>query len=147
MSRPSIIVVDQGTSSTKGFLFNESLKELHTDKIRHTVNRPRQGWVECDADEIFNACHTVMEQMAVEANTRSLTVAAVGMAFQRSTFLFWGKDDGKPKAPAMSWQDSRATGLVKNLSSESADIQRRTGIPLTGHFGGPKKRNADWHRD
>ena len=138
MSRPSIIVVDQGTSSTKGFLFNESLKELHTDKIRHTVNRPRRGWVECDAEEIFNACHSVMEQMAVEANTRSLTVAAVGMAFQRSTFLFWGKDDGKPQAPAMSWQDSRATGLVKNLSSESADIQRRTGIPLTGHFGGPK---------
>jgi glycerol kinase len=138
MSRPCVIVVDQGTSATKGFLFNESLEQLHTQKIRHTVKRPRRGWVECDAGEIAYACRKVMERIAAEAASRSLTIAAVGMAFQRSTFLFWGKDDGEPKAPAMSWQDSRATELVKEMAHESADIQQLTGIPLTGHFGGPK---------
>ncbi|MEE2876715.1 MAG: FGGY family carbohydrate kinase [Candidatus Neomarinimicrobiota bacterium] len=138
MSRPCIIVVDQGTSATKGFLFDEALKAVSTEKIRHTVNRPQPGWVECDATEILSACQTITDRMVEEAQSQSLTVAAVGMAFQRSTFLFWNRSTGEPLAPAMSWQDSRADRLAKEMSSHSDLIQQQTGIPLTGHFGGPK---------
>ena len=138
MSRPCFIVIDQGTSATKGFLFDEALTVLATEKIRHTVDRPQQGWVECDGTEILSACETVLGRMAEEARARSLTPAAAGMAFQRSTFLFWRRSDGEPSAPAMSWQDSRADELAKGMSEHSDWIQRRTGIPLTGHFGGPK---------
>ena len=55
MTQPAIIVIDQGTSSTKGFLFDENLKVHHTKKIRHTVSRSKTGWVECDAKEIINS--------------------------------------------------------------------------------------------
>ena len=138
VNRPGIIVVDQGTSATKGFLFDDNLQLHYIEKVRHTVERPRTGWVECDASKIASSCRKVIEQMAAEAASRTMTVAAVGMAFQRSTFLFWGKDDIKPIVPAMSWQDTRATKLIKEIANESKDIQQRTGIPLTGHFGGPK---------
>ena len=94
MSRPCFIVIDQGTSATKGFLFDEALTALATKKIQHTVDRPKRGWVECDGAEIVSACETVIGRMAEEARSRSLTAVAVGMAFQRSTFLFWRKSDG-----------------------------------------------------
>ena len=138
MSRPSIIVIDQGTSATKGFLFDKRLALVATYKIHHIVERPKQGWVECNATEILTACQTVIGKMTKEAHSQSLTVAAIGMAFQRSTFLFWRKADGEPAAPAMSWQDSRADGLAKGMSEHSGFVQQKTGIPLTGHFGGPK---------
>ncbi|MBH31016.1 MAG: hypothetical protein CMG71_03375 [Candidatus Marinimicrobia bacterium] len=138
MSRPGIIVVDHGTSATKGFLFDKRLEIVATEKIRHTVDRPKPGWVECDATEILTACETVIDKMVEEAHTQSLTIATIGMAFQRSTFLFWRKADGEPAAPAMSWQDSRADGLAKGISEHSGFVQQKTGIPLTGHFGGPK---------
>ena len=138
MSRPSIIVIDQGTSATKGFLFDKGLALVANYKIPHTVERPKLGWVECNAKEILTACETVIDKMAKEAHSQSLTVAAIGMAFQRSTFLFWRKADGEPATPAMSWQDSRADGLAKVKSEHSGFVQQKTGIPLTGHFGGPK---------
>ena len=138
VNRPGIIVIDQGTSATKGFLFDDNLQLHYIEKIRHTVERPRTGWVECDASKIASSCRKVIDQLAAEAASRTMTVAAVGMAFQRSTFLFWGKNDIKPIVPAMSWQDTRATKLIKEIANESKDIQQRTGIPLTGHFGGPK---------
>ena len=138
VNRPGIIVIDQGTSATKGFLFDDNLQLHYIEKIRHTVERPRTGWVECDASKIASSCRKVIDQLTAEAASRTMTVAAVGMAFQRSTFLFWGKGDIKPIVPAMSWQDTRATKLIKEIANESKDIQQRTGIPLTGHFGGPK---------
>ena len=114
VNRPGIFVIDQGTSATKGFLFDDSLQLHYIEKIRHTVKRPRAGWVECDASEIASSCRRIIKQLAAEAASRKMTVSAVGMAFQRSTFLFWGKDDIEPIAPAMSWQDTRATELIKN---------------------------------
>ncbi len=119
-------------------MFDDNFQLHYIEKIRHTVERPRTGWVECDASKIASSCRKVIDQLAAEAASRTMTVAAVGMAFQRSTFLFWGKDDIKPIVPAMSWQDTRATKLIKEIANESKDIQQRTGIPLTGHFGGPK---------
>ena len=119
-------------------MFDDNLQLHYIEKIRHTVERPRTGWVECDASKIASSCRKIIDQLAAEAASRTMTVAAVGMAFQRSTFLFWGKGDIKPIVPAMSWQDTRATKLIKEIANESKDIQQRTGIPLTGHFGGPK---------
>ena len=60
MARSAIIVIDQGTSSTKGFLFDEDLKVHQTEKIRHKVTRPKTGWAECDAKEIINSCRKIL---------------------------------------------------------------------------------------
>ena len=134
----TIIVIDQGTSATKGFLFDENLQIQKIEKIPHNVNRPKTGWVECDAKEISNACRALLNKLGAYAKLGHTPVSAIGMAFQRSTFLFWEKSTKEPAMPAMSWQDSRADKLAKEMSSHSKFIQNQTGIPLTGHFGGPK---------
>lgn len=138
MARPAIIVIDQGTSSTKGFLFDENLKVHQTEKIRHKVTRPKTGWAECDAKEIINSCRKILFELNHLASSEFSSIAAVGMAFQRSTFLFWDKFTNEPTGPAMSWQDSRADKLAKNMPEKRKIVQNLTGIPLSGHFGGPK---------
>ena len=130
------IVMDQGTSSTKAFLFNSNGKVLHTEKIKHHLSRPKQFHVECDAKLILNACTDLFQAM-VQASGK-VPIQNVGLAVQRSTFLFWEKESCIPITPAISWQDSRAHAIADEFSEHSQKLWRRTGTPLNAHFGGPK---------
>ncbi|MFQ6674726.1 MAG: FGGY family carbohydrate kinase [Fidelibacterota bacterium] len=138
MNRDVVLVIDQGTSATKGFIFDNLLNLLHTERIDHRVNRPHPGWVESDAKTIARACKTVLKSLLETCNSLRLTPAAAGMAFQRSTFLFWTKDTAEPLTPALSWQDTRSAPVVSRLKSHAHTVQQITGIPLSPHFGGPK---------
>ncbi len=63
---------------------------------------------------------------------------SMGMAVQRSTFLFWDKQNLKHYTQAISWQDSRAQKESSAFSKHANKIQDITGIPLSAHFGAPK---------
>jgi glycerol kinase len=62
----------------------------------------------------------------------------MGMAVQRSTFLFWDKQSLKNYTQAISWQDSRAQKENDRFLEHSDIIQKLTGVPLNSHFGAPK---------
>jgi glycerol kinase len=138
MSGKTLIVIDQGTSSTKAFLFNRDLQPLYSKKINHTVSRPKPRWVESDPSDIVHACQSLISELIRVCSSESLTPYALGMAFQRSTFLFWDKRTGEPLSPAISWQDTRAFQITDELKDHSEWIQQTTGIPFSPHFGGPK---------
>lgn len=72
------------------------------------------------------------------SQTRGGSIRAVGLAVQRSTFLFWDKETLQPLTPALSWQDSRAKAEVATLETHRDLVQKRTGVPLSAHFGAPK---------
>ncbi|MFQ6615390.1 MAG: FGGY family carbohydrate kinase [Fidelibacterota bacterium] len=133
-----ILVIDQGTSATKGFLFDAHLNQIHTERIPHRIFRPRPGWAESNPEDITSACHTLLNSLLEACLSRDLTPAALGMAFQRSTFLFWTKDKAEPLTPALSWQDTRASSVVARLKQYAQSVHKITGVPLSAHFGGPK---------
>ena len=62
----------------------------------------------------------------------------MGLAVQRSSFLFWNKKTIKPLTKGLSWQDSRAKGVVNKLKENKNWVYKVTGLPLSPHFGGPK---------
>jgi len=84
------IVIDQGTSSTKAFLFDSNGKVLYSKKIKHDLSRPKQFHVECDANVILNACSELFQDMVHASG--DVAIHNVGLAVQRSTFLFWEKE-------------------------------------------------------
>ena len=49
-----IIAIDQSTSSTKALLFDEQCKMLARTNVDHQQYYPQTGWVEHDAEEIYN---------------------------------------------------------------------------------------------
>ena len=130
------IVIDQGTSSTKAFLFDSHGRVIHASKIKHSLSKPEPFHVECDSQTILNACIKLFHDMISAADGQLITGA--GMAVQRSTFLFWDRKTLEPITPALSWQDSRAHGIVDEFSQHQEWIWDITGTPLSGHFGGPK---------
>ena len=129
------LIIDQGTSSTKAFLFNDIGKIIYNNNIKHSLYNPSRNHIECDAVEILNAC-IVLIKKAVKASNNP--ILSMGLSVQRSTFLFWDKKRIIPITMALSWQDSRSKDIVENLKEHSSWLYKKTGLPLSPHFGGPK---------
>ena len=138
MPNPAILVIDQGTSASKAFLFDDQLKIIFKDKFSHCTDSPKPGWIEMNAEEILTSVKNLIHSTEKYCAKNSIHLVGMGLAFQRSTFLFWDKLSATPLTPAISWQDTRAAELVKKFESERNLIQQKTGIPLSAHFGGPK---------
>ena len=49
-----IIAIDQSTSSTKALLFDEQCHVVARTNVDHKQYYPNTGWVEHDAEEIYN---------------------------------------------------------------------------------------------
>ena len=132
------LVIDQGTSSTKCFLFDKNNDVVFSNRIKHQLSRLESHHVECDANLIAESCVELIEQCVDFASQKSKKIHSVGIAIQRSTFLFWDKITATPLTPALSWQDSRAGQVVEELSDYNQFIHEISGVPLSAHFGGPK---------
>ena len=132
----SYIVIDQGTSSTKAFLFSAKGKILHQKKKKYKLKTPKPFHIECDPRIILSDVIYLFNEMVTKANNKN--IHGLGFAFQRSTFLFWEKSTCMPVTPAISWQDSRATVILDKFKKYEEKIWEITGAPLSAHFGGPK---------
>lgn len=132
------LVLDQGTSSTKVFLFDENLNIPFKDHIKHKLERPADHQVQSDALEIVRACKELTKKALNYTQHVGGDISSAGLAVQRSTFLFWDKRTKKPLTAAISWQDDRSQDIVAGLANESDKIFNITGMPLSPHFGGAK---------
>ena len=129
------LIIDQGTSSTKGFLFEKTGEIFHEEKIKHRLHYISKNHIECDASKILNACKTLITNLVSISNS---PILAMGLSVQRSTFLFWDRKSIKPVTMALSWQDSSSKNIVEKIAEHSDWIYKKTGLPLSPHFGGPK---------
>jgi len=138
MNNKFYLVLDQGTSSSKIFLFDDEQNIVFSDRERHLLAHPQEHHVESNPIDILNACTKLISSAITYAKSENGNIVSMGMAVQRSTFLFWDKQNLKHYTQAISWQDSRAqkeSDAFKNHANKIHDI---TGIPLNSHFGAPK---------
>lgn len=135
---PLYLVLDQGTSSSKIFVFDDEQNIIFSDRVRHHLHRPQEHHVESNPIDILNACTKLISSAISYAKRKNSTIVSMGMAVQRSTFLFWDKQSLKHYTPAISWQDSRAQKEADTFKNHADKIHDITGIPLNSHFGAPK---------
>ena len=132
----SYIVIDQGTSSTKAFVFSNKGEILHQKKKKYKLERPKPFHIECNPKTILDDIVCLFNEMVTKEKSKN--IHGLGFAFQRSTFLFWEKSTCIPLTPAISWQDSRATVILDRFKRHEGEVWEITGAPLSAHFGGPK---------
>ncbi|HEX8363796.1 MAG TPA: glycerol kinase GlpK [Allosphingosinicella sp.] len=135
----TILVIDEGTTSTRAMLFEASGKCLGCEQRELAQSYPRPGWVEHDAEEIWSASLACAQAMVEQAGGAA-RIAAIGIANQRETILFWSRRTGRALAPAIVWQDRRTADLCAGLreAGEEAGLQERTGLLLDPYFSGSK---------
>jgi glycerol kinase len=114
MAGDLILVIDAGTTSTRAMLFARDGACLGTAQRELTQHYPAPGWVEHDAEEIWQASLACAGEM-VEAAGGAGRIAGIGITNQRETILFWSRRTGKPLARAIVWQDRRTAELCAKL--------------------------------
>ena len=134
---PHLLAIDQGTTSTRAILFDGRGKPVASHALTLRQIFPANGWVEHDADEIWQA---------TEAVTRAVlrgrpAVAAIGLTNQRETSVIWDRATGAPLHNAIVWQDRRTASLRRAESQglQDARIAAKTGLLLDPYFSATKK--------
>jgi glycerol kinase len=135
----NILVIDEGTTSTRAMLFEADGACLATEQRELAQSYPRPGWVEHDAEEIWQSS-LACARAAVAAAGGAGRVAALGITNQRETIVFWSRRSGRALAPAIVWQDRRTAEACAELKAKGHEdiVQKKTGLLLDPYFSASK---------
>lgn len=135
-----LLALDQGTTSSRAIIFNELGIVQATAQRETHIKTPHSGWVEQDAQEIWSSQIAVVQQALANARILAKDIKAIGLTNQRETTVVWDKRTGKPLAPAIIWQDRRATDWCNELTQQNLNhlIQQKTGLRIDPYFSAGK---------
>ncbi len=139
MASQRILAIDQGTTSTRAVMFSAAGEPLAASQTPLRQIYPADGWVEHDAEEIWQATLSVCRD--VIAKTGGIDgVAALGITNQRETSVLWNRVTGKPVMNAIVWQDRRGAALCAALREAGHEgvIQNKTGLLIDSYFSATK---------
>ena len=131
-----LLAIDQGTTSTRAIIFDESGRILGSAQTEFEQIYPQGGWVEHDAEVIWSdtvkVCREVLERVGIEASE----LAGCGITNQRETTVVWDRKTGQPIHNAIVWQDRRTADRCRELREDDTDawLNARSGLLLDPYF-------------
>ena len=137
-----IMALDSGTTSNRCILFNNAGEVCSVAQKEFTQIFPQPGWVEHDADEIFNTQLEVAKQALANVGASAADIAAIGITNQRETTIVWNKITGRPIYNAIVWQCRRTAAYCDKLIAKGLKeaIRHKTGLVIDPYFSGTKIR-------
>jgi glycerol kinase len=134
--------IDQGTTSTRFIVFDNSGRVVSVAQREHEQIYPRPGWVEHDPEEIWRRTQEVIAGAMQERALRPEDLAAIGITNQRETTVVWNRRTGAPVYNALVWQDTRVEDAVAEFSHDGGQdrFRAKTGLPLATYFSALKLR-------
>lgn len=139
MAAQYILVIDEGTTSTRAMLFGLDGKLFGSQQEELQQYYPATGLVEHDAAEIWTKTLLCCQKMITKAGGAE-KIAAIGITNQRETVVAWDKRSGEPLCKAIVWQDRRTADMCNALKAKGLEpmIQSKTGLLLDPYFSGSK---------
>ncbi|MFQ6552314.1 glycerol kinase GlpK [Aestuariibius insulae] len=137
-----ILAIDQGTTSSRAILFNETRQVKAMAQEEFPQHFPRSGWVEHDPADIWSTTASTCRGAIERAGIGPEDIAAIGITNQRETTLVWDRETGQPIHNAIVWQDRRTSAFCDELREEGFEpqITHRTGLLADPYFSGTKAR-------
>ncbi|MGH3500290.1 MAG: FGGY family carbohydrate kinase, partial [Nocardioidaceae bacterium] len=117
-SQPHVLVLDEGTTSTRAVLFDQTGAIVDEEQQRIAVHTPTAAVVEQDATEIADKSVAVLRAVIDKAQASGREIVTLGVTNQRTTTVLWDRSTGEPVAPVVGWQDTRAADQVESLRAE-----------------------------
>lgn len=137
---PMLLSLDQGTTSTRAIVYDSLGRCRGSASQELTQHYPRPGWVEHDAEEIWQSVVSVVLQALAQAGVAGSQIQAIGVTNQRETVVLWERASSRPVARALVWQDRRTTDFCREHRSDESWIYQRTGLVLDPYFSATKIR-------
>ncbi len=135
-----VLAIDQGTTSTRAMLFDGEGAAVGMAQKELRQIYPRPGWVEHDAEEIWQATVEVCRGAIARSSISAADVAAIGITNQRETVVLWDRASGQPVHNAIVWQDRRTAEFCDELRASGLEehVRARTGLLVDPYFSATK---------
>ena len=139
-----VMALDAGTTSNRCILFNEKGEMCSVAQKEFTQYFPQPGWVEHDANEIWQTQLSVAREAMQKVGAKAEDIAAIGITNQRETTIVWDRMTGQPVYHAIVWQCRRTADMKAELIAKYPDIAdeayHKTGLVFDPYFSGTKLR-------
>ena len=139
-----VMALDAGTTSNRCILFNEKGEMCSVSQKEFTQYFPQPGWVEHDANEIWQTQLSVARDAMQKVGATYQDIAAIGITNQRETVIVWDRKTGQPVSHAIVWQCRRTADYAAEKMKEDPGIvkkfQEKTGLKFDPYFSGTKIR-------
>jgi len=135
-----ILAIDQGTTSTRAIVFDETYHVRGTGQQEFPQHFPRSGWVEHDPEDIWRTVQETMRFALANAGLALSDIAAIGITNQRETTILWDRASGQPIHNAIVWQDRRTAERCAAMKADGIEpaLTAKTGLLLDPYFSGSK---------
>jgi glycerol kinase len=134
-----ILSLDQGTTSSRAILFNHKAEMVGVKQKEFTQIFPKPGWVEHNANEIWESQSSVIQEVLNANNITKDEIHAIGITNQRETVVAWDKKTGAPVCNAIVWQDRRTSNYCNSLKEKyTSIIKEKTGLVIDAYFSATK---------
>jgi len=137
-----ILAIDQGTSSSRCILYDRQVNPVAMAQQEFEQIFPKPGWVEHDAEEIWQTQAGVFKQVMMQLQLCPADIAGIGITNQRETTVVWERRTGKPIYNAIVWQDRRTADECTRLKETGLEpmVQAKTGLLIDAYFSATKVR-------
>ena len=139
-----IMALDAGTTSNRCILFNEKGEICSVAQKEFTQIYPQPGWVEHNANEIWDTQLQVCRQAMEQIGAKAVDIAAIGITNQRETTIIWDKRTGEPVYNAIVWQCRRTAPMKEELLAVYPELEKeayeKTGLVFDPYFSCTKAR-------
>ena len=135
-----ILALDQGTTSSRAIVFDRAGAIIALAQQEFVQYFPQSGWVEHDAEDIWQSQLAVLRQAVRESGIAAKDIAAIGISNQRETTLVWDRRTGAPICRAIVWQDRRTADHCARLKAAGVEaiVTSKTGLLLDPYFSATK---------
>jgi len=132
------LAIDEGTSSARAIVFSEAGEILAIGRRNFSLYYPQPGWVEQEAEEIWQAQYEAVQEALRGAGLTPARIAAVGITNQRETVVAWDRKTGRPLHRAIVWQDRRTADRCTVLKPHEPALRQKTGLVVDPYFSATK---------
>ncbi|MBQ3284654.1 MAG: glycerol kinase GlpK [Ruminococcus sp.] len=137
-----IMALDSGTTSNRCILFDQEGNMRSVAQKEFTQYFPQPGWVEHDANEIWQSQLSVAREAMRKIGATYDEIAAIGITNQRETTIVWDKKTGQPVCHAIVWQCRRTAEYTDELTERGLtdSFRQKTGLVIDPYFSATKLR-------
>lgn len=140
-----ILVVDIGTSSMRGVLYDADGQLCHIIQVAHGPEFLENGHVEQDPRQFADGLFRISTEAALWAESNGAEIGAISVTSQRSSIIPVDAE-GNALHPAIMWQDRRSQEICTELAPHADLAYERTGVRINPVFAAPKTAWLKRHR-
>ena len=140
MKEKFILVVDQGTTSSRAILFNHREEIVYKSQQEISCQFPYDGWVEQNALDIYLSVLNVINDLLLKTNLTYEDIDCLGITNQRETTIIWDKKTGMPVYNAIVWQSRQSAKICDEWKKYQDIVHKKTGLIINPYFSASKIR-------